>query len=52
MRKPYEFEGIFAFPLNCKVISLIEVGSVKTSLTWPRSVVESMSGPVPLRTRY
>ena len=49
--KPYEFElrtGIFAFPLNCKVISLIEVGSVRTSLTWPLSVV----GSVPLRTRY
>ena len=48
---PYEFElrtGIFAFPLNCKVISLIEVGSVRTSLTWPLSVV----GSVPLRTRY
>ena len=45
------WRGIFAFPLNCNVSSLIEVASVKTRATCPLSNVDSTSGPVPLRIK-
>lgn len=42
--------GILAFPLNCKVISLIEVGSVRWRTTFPLSRAGVTSTPVPRST--
>ena len=42
--------GILAFPLNWSVISLIEVGSVRKSTTFPLSRAGVTSTPVPRKT--